>query len=141
LNLGTLGTKIRQLRSDQVSRSKRRIAGAVPEDSRTEAQIKARKPGGTAQKRCNKPLPGGWLPAERMTVAMGRFNPANNLTVGDGSVIRRQRIAAGHEDLVGDPNDSVRRAWTDHREHAGPGDSQLHDSATARDVGHEIAAH
>jgi hypothetical protein len=118
-----------------------------------------------AQKRRHKTLPDGWMQADNTAVALGRFNPAHNLAVGDGCIVRWKRVTPGYQDLIGNPNDPVRRktavtpeeddlaglqlsrvaphgyeiAGTDDREHAGPGDFQLHPSMTARNICNEIA--
>jgi hypothetical protein len=156
-----------QLEPDWIGCSQSGIANTKSADPGSQAQINAGKAVGMAQRRHRKPLPGGWIQADRTAVALGRFNPAHNLAVGDGCIVRWQRVTPGYEDFVRNLNYSVRReaavapekddlaglelsriaplhgyeiAGPKHRNHAGPGDFQLHFSVTARDLSDEIAA-
>jgi hypothetical protein len=121
-----------------------------------------------AQKRRDKPLPRGGMQADKTTVALDKLNPAHNFATGHGCIVRLMRVTAGEENLVGNLDDSVRReapiapkkndfsgleflrlaplhrneiAGADHRQHARPGDFQLHPSLTACNIGNEIATH
>ena len=107
------------------------------------------------------------MQVDRATVAPGKFNAAHNLTVGDGCIVRWQRVSPGYDDFVRNLDNPVCReaavapeqddfvglqlariaplygdeiAGADDREHAGPGDFQLHLPVTLRNLGDEIAA-
>jgi hypothetical protein len=107
------------------------------------------------------------MQGDRTAVAPGKFNAAHNLAVGDGCIVRWQRVSPGYDEFVRKLNNPVCReaavspekddfaglqlariaplygdeiAGAHDREHAGPGDFQLHLSVTLRNLSHEIVA-
>jgi hypothetical protein len=106
------------------------------------------------------------MQTDRATIALGGFHAAHNVFKGNGSVVQRQRVAAGYDGFVSHSDNSVRRqaavtpekddfarfkllsvaplhrdqiAGKDDREHAGPSDFQLHFPVFLRDIGDKFA--